>query len=256
MDIIRKVRTGFMNKIFFCVTKDLNKKKQSRLNITLLGIKFRFTQENIFKYINTNEKFCLYFAGLKICKHKYKNLYKKIQHTPKELNLLKTVIDVNSVKSMPGRITDFHKAYGYYLKIITSILEEHNLLYWIDFGTLLGAVRHKGFIPWDDDTDITMLREDYYKAISIWKEKLAPYGFIVWEGGIKNCHLTRILYKCFQVDIFPADLYYKKVETKEEIKQIDKKMETARNLFFNKFCEVIPCPLAPPPTSAIIPVKP
>ena len=61
-------------------------------------------------------------------------------------------------------------------KVFASICDRHNLRYCADCGTALGAVRHAGFIPWDDDLDIQMPRPDYQKFASIAQKEL-PSGY-------------------------------------------------------------------------------
>lgn len=61
-------------------------------------------------------------------------------------------------------------------KVFASICDRHNLRYCADAGTALGAVRHKGFIPWDDDLDIQMPRPDYDRFVEIAKAEL-PKGY-------------------------------------------------------------------------------
>jgi lipopolysaccharide cholinephosphotransferase len=58
------------------------------------------------------------------------------------------------------------------LDVLDGICKKHNITYWIVCGTLLGARRHGGFIPWDDDLDVAILQKDYNKLISILKEEL------------------------------------------------------------------------------------
>ena len=63
---------------------------------------------------------------------------------------------------------------------IDKICCKHNIQYWLDSGTLLGAIRHDGFIPWDDDLDIAVLRKDYKKLRKALQEEL-PEQFVIQD---------------------------------------------------------------------------
>lgn len=72
-----------------------------------------------------------------------------------------------------------------------DVCERHGLRYFADGGTLLGAVRHKGFIPWDDDVDVIMPREDYDKLFEIAAQEFQhPYFFqnTMTENGFFRTH--------------------------------------------------------------------
>ncbi len=61
------------------------------------------------------------------------------------------------------------------LKVVDTICQEHHIEYVLDGGSLLGAVRHKGFIPWDDDLDITVMHKDFKRLRKILPEELPSY---------------------------------------------------------------------------------
>ena len=57
--------------------------------------------------------------------------------------------------------------------------DEHGLRYFVYGGALIGAVRHKGFVPWDDDIDVCMPREDYNKMLEIWEKEPMPEPYFL-----------------------------------------------------------------------------
>lgn len=75
------------------------------------------------------------------------------------------------------------------------VCKENNLTYWIDFGTLLGAVRHKGFIPWDDDIDVSMPPADYYRFIQIGQELLGEEYFLQTEKTDPGSNMVDGIFK-------------------------------------------------------------
>lgn len=121
---------------------------------------------------------------------------------------------------------ELHKLHRVILIIadeIKRVCEKNNIQYSLDGGSLIGAVRHKGFIPWDDDLDVDMTREDYEKFISVCQTDLGEaFSLLTWENDPeypkgfckillkdtkvveKECVNTRYKQGIY-VDIFPWD---------------------------------------------------
>lgn len=76
------------------------------------------------------------------------------------------------------------------LRELDKICKKHSIPYWLDGGTLLGAIRHKGFIPWDDDIDVGMLREDYEKFLEVAAFELPNDIFLQNWDTEKKFYLT------------------------------------------------------------------
>lgn len=78
------------------------------------------------------------------------------------------------------------------IKVIDEICRRHDIKYFMYYGTLLGAVRHKGFIPWDDDTDLGMLRADYMRFLKFAEDEL-PEGYHIYNVNKSIEYPTRIV---------------------------------------------------------------
>lgn len=113
-------------------------------------------------------------------------------------------IDITAFPKATGLLRQCQTAGGEMLRIVCRTLEENGLNYWLDYGTLLGAVRHKGYIPWDDDLDIAMTRKEYDIASEILPKELNKYGIEVTEPNDKRIGIT--IWKAGVImDIFPMD---------------------------------------------------
>ena len=149
------------------------------------------------------------------------------------------------------------------LRFFDSFCREHKLSYWLDSGTLLGAARHGGFIPWDDDLDVGMLREDGLKLKKLMGNKTFDGRYVLQTTEtdsnyinsswftlrdtkieyIQNSYLhNRLKYRGLQIDIFlfeeGVSSFLKKLSTKYQFQLIVIPLSTNRRKFLRPFANL------------------
>lgn len=148
----------------------------------------------------------------------------------------KDKIDITKVPQAQGLLRDIQLANLALLKELAYVCEKNNFKYILDAGTLLGAIRHTGFIPWDDDIDILMFREDYEKIVSAFKNTTRDsdiYAEYHRDKDTNSQYFIKIKHKkCpfLGVDIFPLDSYGKHLSLKEQLKATNKICKILKHL--------------------------
>lgn len=105
---------------------------------------------------------------------------------------------------------------------VIDFLNANNLRWWVTYGTLIGTVRHKGFIPWDDDIDICMPRKDYNRLLTLMGNEEGRYRLISYKNDRTYCQGFAKIYDAntsilegrgssyvigVYVDVFPVDYF-------------------------------------------------
>lgn len=192
----------------------------------------------MYRIITLSEKHIIFnFLGIKL-RIKRKN-YELLREIEFQREIIENNLNITQLNPATGALRESQFSCIEILKRVKQLCDKNDLKYWLDSGTLLGAIRHKGFIPWDNDVDICMLREDYEKILPLLKIEFdSDEKFYVRERDLKlNNFQIRIRDKVKNVglDIFPVDFYIKSKLTKEEKKEITQKIKLATEELNKKY---------------------
>ena len=128
-------------------------------------------------------------------------------------SLIKYTHDITKIPQAQGYEQITQKANFILYKEIARILKKHKITFYLDFGILIGMIRHNGFIPWDDDIDISVPRCEYDTLPKIFDSAFQNTGLFYIESEV-----IRVYYKNtpLQLDIFPIDFYDKRLNDSEK----------------------------------------
>lgn len=147
----------------------------------------------LFKRIKDKDTRKIVFLGKVIFQYKkshskrfYINEYSKVQ---KQLEYMKTYCDIKHMKPAKGKLRERQLALVNFAQNFFEEIKELNIKPFLVCGNLLGHIRHKGFIPWDDDLDFGLFREDYEKLIKYCNKH---YNVCYYDGNLSDYNEEKI----------------------------------------------------------------
>lgn len=176
-----------------------------------------------------------------------------------------------AIQEYKSEINELQKIQLSMLKDFDAVCQKHRISYQLFSGTALGAVRHKGFIPWDDDIDVVMLREDYERFFDSASKELDSNKYYVqrefsehWPMFFSKLRLNGTTYiekyhshdarihQGIYIDIFPCD-NLSDSRIMQKLQYIASKIVIAKSLYargyetnstvkkcFMQFCRILP----------------